>query len=141
MQMEEALLQKQREGDGDVRVGEECLGLSKNLGVSIQEMKRLGYLAGPLVVASFSQYFLQVIALIMTGHLSELSLSSTAIAVSLCAVSGFSLLVISSFFFCTCLFCKFNLFDFDQIFLSSFCLALILPLFNLFFLVLVSLME
>lgn len=90
-------MQKQREGDEDARGRgrEEGLGLSKKWGVSVQEIKRLGYLAGPLIVANFSQYFLQVISIMMVGHLDQLSLSSTAIAVSLSAVSGFSLLVIS----------------------------------------------
>lgn len=59
----------------------------------IEEVKRLGYLAGPMVAVSFSQYMLQVISIMMVGHLGELALSSTAIAVSLAGVTGFSLLV------------------------------------------------
>ncbi|KAK6134253.1 hypothetical protein DH2020_031989 [Rehmannia glutinosa] len=56
-------------------------------------MKRLGYLAGPMVAVTLSHYLLQVISLMMVGHLGELSLSSTALAFSLAGVTGFSLLV------------------------------------------------
>lgn len=61
------------------------------------EVKRLGYIAGPLVAVNLSQYFLQIISIMMVGHLGQLSLSSTAIAISFCAVSGFSLIVSPSF--------------------------------------------
>ncbi|KAM3693449.1 hypothetical protein ACB098_08G165200 [Castanea mollissima] len=57
------------------------------------ELKRLGLLAGPMVVVSLSQQLLQVISLMMVGHLDELALSSTALAISLSAVTGFSLLI------------------------------------------------
>lgn len=40
-----------------------------------------------------SQYLLQVFSMMMVGHLGELYLSSTAIAVSLCGVTGFSLML------------------------------------------------
>ncbi|KAL5763381.1 hypothetical protein ACOSP7_019645 [Xanthoceras sorbifolium] len=50
------------------------------------EVKRLGVLAGPM-------YLLQVISLMMVGHLSELALSSAAITISLSGVTGFSLLL------------------------------------------------
>ncbi|KAL5140075.1 Protein DETOXIFICATION 12 [Glycine soja] len=56
------------------------------------EMKRVGYLAGPMITVTLSQYFLQIISMVMVGHLGKLALSSTAIAISLCAVSGFSLI-------------------------------------------------
>ncbi|KAL1189946.1 Protein DETOXIFICATION 14 [Cardamine amara subsp. amara] len=55
------------------------------------EMKRLGYIAGPMVAVNSSTYFLQVISMMMVGHLGELYLSSTAIATSFCSVTGFSL--------------------------------------------------
>ena len=58
-----------------------------------QEMRRLGYIAGPMVAVNSSMYFLQVISIMMVGHLGELFLSSTAIAVSFCSVTGFSLVV------------------------------------------------
>ena len=56
-------------------------------------MKRVGYLAGPMITMTLSQYFLQIILMMMVGHLDKLALSSTVIAISLCAVSGFSLIV------------------------------------------------
>ena len=56
-------------------------------------MKRVGYLVGPMITVTLSQYFLQIISMVMVGHLGKLALSSTAIAISLCAVSGFSLIV------------------------------------------------
>uniref|UniRef100_A0A2N9I7M2 Protein DETOXIFICATION n=1 Tax=Fagus sylvatica TaxID=28930 RepID=A0A2N9I7M2_FAGSY len=57
------------------------------------ELKRLGFLAGPMVTVTLSQYLLQVISMMMVGHLGELALSSTAIAMSLSGVTGFSLLL------------------------------------------------
>ncbi|CAN7087056.1 unnamed protein product [Brassica oleracea var. botrytis] len=56
-------------------------------------MKKVSYMAAPMVAVSVSTYLLQVISMVMTGHLDELSLSSVAIATSLTNVTGFSLLV------------------------------------------------
>lgn len=58
-----------------------------------QEMKRLGFIAAPMVTVILSQYLIQVISMMMVGHLGELALSSSAIAVSLSGVTGFSLLL------------------------------------------------
>ncbi|KAL7240303.1 hypothetical protein ACSBR2_006041 [Camellia fascicularis] len=58
-----------------------------------EEAKRLGCIAAPMVAVTLSQYLLQVVSLMMVGHLGELSLSSTAIAISLSTVTGFSLLL------------------------------------------------
>lgn len=60
--------------------------------VFAQEMKTLGYIAAPMITVTLSQYFLQTIAMMMVGHLGKLALSSTAIAISLCAVTGFSVI-------------------------------------------------
>lgn len=71
------------------------------------EIKRIGYLAGPMASVTLSQYLLQVISMMMVGHLGQLYLSSTAIAVSLATVTGLTLLVcisISSFLFRVALF-------------------------------------
>lgn len=92
--MEKSLLTKESE---EKREGC-CLSLSTTTwgwghGEFVQEAKRIGYLAGPMVAVNLSQYFLQIISIMMVGHLSQLSLSSTAIAISLAAVSGFSPLV------------------------------------------------
>uniref|UniRef100_A0A1J3G3T9 Protein DETOXIFICATION n=2 Tax=Noccaea caerulescens TaxID=107243 RepID=A0A1J3G3T9_NOCCA len=56
-----------------------------------REMRRLGYIAGPMIAVNTSSYFVQVISIMMVGHLGELFLSSTAIALSFCSVTGFSL--------------------------------------------------
>ncbi|KAJ0095828.1 hypothetical protein Patl1_15219 [Pistacia atlantica] len=61
--------------------------------VFITEVKTLGYLAAPMVSVILSQNLLQVISVMMVGHLGELALSSTAIAISLASVTGFSLLL------------------------------------------------
>ncbi|TVU35489.1 hypothetical protein EJB05_17380 [Eragrostis curvula] len=59
-----------------------------------REAGRLGYLALPMLVASLSQYAVQVSSNMVVGHLpGVLPLSSAAIATSLATVSGFSLLV------------------------------------------------
>lgn len=57
-----------------------------------QEMQSVGYIAVPMITVTLSQFFLQIISTMMVGHLGKLALSSTAIAISLCAVSGFSLI-------------------------------------------------
>ncbi|KAK3004061.1 hypothetical protein RJ639_019313 [Escallonia herrerae] len=58
-----------------------------------EEAKRLVCIAGPMVAVTLSQYLLQVISVMMVGHLGELSLSSTAIGMSLCNVTGFSVIM------------------------------------------------
>ncbi|KAM3328514.1 protein DETOXIFICATION 12 [Capsicum galapagoense] len=80
--IEEGLLLKERE-----------LVVELRWGVIWEEVKEIGYLAGPMIVVTLSQYLLQTISLMMVGHLSELSLSSTAIAVSIAGVTGFSFLL------------------------------------------------
>ncbi|KAH7835702.1 hypothetical protein Vadar_028947 [Vaccinium darrowii] len=61
-------------------------------GMLVEEMKRLGRIATPMVAVTLSQFLLQVLCTMMIGHLGELSLSSTAIGNSLAAVTGYSLL-------------------------------------------------
>ncbi|PON35431.1 Multi antimicrobial extrusion protein [Trema orientale] len=83
--MEEGFLAKEREErDG--------LSGATRFGGFVQEVKLLGYIAGPMVAVNLSHYFLQVISIMVVGHLGKLYLSSTAIAISFGAVSGFSLL-------------------------------------------------
>ncbi|KAF8040332.1 hypothetical protein BT93_B2538 [Corymbia citriodora subsp. variegata] len=74
-------------GDGD---GDDVSALSSGWKTLKEETKRMGYIAGPMVAVNLSQYFLQIVSVMMVGHLGELSLSSTAIAISFCAVTGFS---------------------------------------------------
>nr|XP_017217561.1 PREDICTED: protein DETOXIFICATION 14-like isoform X2 [Daucus carota subsp. sativus] len=57
------------------------------------EIKKVAYIAMPMVVTTVSQYMLRVISVMMIGHLGELSLSGAAIATSLTNVTGFSLLL------------------------------------------------
>ncbi|KAD4983072.1 hypothetical protein E3N88_19743 [Mikania micrantha] len=61
--------------------------------VFVEEAKKLGYIAGPMVAVTLSQFLVQVVSLMMAGHIGELALSSTAIAISISSVTGFSLLV------------------------------------------------
>ncbi|GMY07223.1 MATE efflux family protein 5 [Fagus crenata] len=55
------------------------------------EMKKLGLLGVPMIVVTLAQFLLPVISMMMVGHLGELVLSSTAIALSLACVTGFNL--------------------------------------------------
>ena len=64
-----------------------------------EETKNVGYMAAPMVAVSVIQYLLQVVSVIMAGHLGELSLSGVAIANSFTAVTGFSLVVSLSYLF------------------------------------------
>ncbi|PNX98995.1 MATE efflux family protein 9-like [Trifolium pratense] len=80
--MEKGLLEKYREG-GSSRI---------TWSVFFQEVKDVGFLALPMITVTLSQYFLQIISMMMVGRLGKLALSSTAIAISLCGVTGFSLL-------------------------------------------------
>ncbi|KAK9197104.1 hypothetical protein WN943_005238 [Citrus x changshan-huyou] len=58
----------------------------------MEELKKAGRIAAPMVAVSVLQYLLQVVSTVMVGHLSQLALSSVAIATSLTNVTGFSLL-------------------------------------------------
>ncbi|XP_019083286.1 PREDICTED: protein DETOXIFICATION 14-like isoform X2 [Camelina sativa] len=60
--------------------------------VFLLEMKRIGYIAGPMIAINSSMYVLLAISMMMVGHLGELYLSSTAIAISFCNVTGFSVI-------------------------------------------------
>ncbi|KAL7611357.1 hypothetical protein Lser_V15G12543 [Lactuca serriola] len=56
------------------------------------EIKKVTVIALPMVVVALLPYLMQMVAVIMVGHVDELSLSSLAIATSLTNVTGFSLL-------------------------------------------------
>ncbi|KAG5528050.1 hypothetical protein RHGRI_028849 [Rhododendron griersonianum] len=58
----------------------------------VEELKKVTAIAAPMVVVTMSQYLLRVAPMIMVGHISELSLSSVAIATSLTNVTGYSVL-------------------------------------------------
>ncbi|KAF3795000.1 hypothetical protein EJ110_NYTH06236 [Nymphaea thermarum] len=62
-------------------------------GSGMREMRRQGVIALPLVLVTMFQFLLQVVSLMMVGHLGSLSLSSAAIASSLCNVTGHIILL------------------------------------------------
>ncbi|KAL6512971.1 hypothetical protein OROHE_019761 [Orobanche hederae] len=57
-----------------------------------QELKRVSYIAAPMVAVAVLQYLVQVVTIVMGGHLGQTKLSAIAIATSLTNVCGFSLL-------------------------------------------------
>ncbi|KAF7130870.1 hypothetical protein RHSIM_Rhsim10G0073500 [Rhododendron simsii] len=59
----------------------------------VEELMKVTAIAAPMVVVTMSQYLLRVTPMIMVGHISELSLSSVAIATSLTNVTGYSVLL------------------------------------------------
>lgn len=81
---------RERLVEREKKMGDGFLGLMSEM---VEEVKALSCISGPMVVVNLSQYFLQVISIMMVGHLGKLYLSSAAIAISFCAVTGFSLLV------------------------------------------------
>ncbi|KAL4339187.1 hypothetical protein GQ457_08G014750 [Hibiscus cannabinus] len=83
MEKEKPLLQLQ-EGGGRRKWG--------TTSTFVKELKKVSYMAAPMVAVSVSQYLLQVISLMMVGHVGELALSGVAIATSFTNVTGFSLL-------------------------------------------------
>lgn len=70
-------------------------GWMKTRTAFMEELKKVGSIAAPMVMVTVLQYALQVVSVIMVGHLGQLSLSSVAIATSLTNVFGFSVLVCS----------------------------------------------
>lgn len=66
-----------------------------------QELKTLSSMAAPMVAVTVSQYLLQVVSMMMVGHIGKLAFSGVAIATSFAEVTGFSVLV-SSFFISSC---------------------------------------
>nr|GMD49991.1 protein DETOXIFICATION 14-like [Ipomoea batatas] len=79
---------------GDRVKMEEALLLQKKVErrAFVVEFKKVSFIAIPMVVVTVSQHLLRVVAMMMVGHLSELSLSGAAIATSITNVTGFSLL-------------------------------------------------
>ncbi|XLT60483.1 hypothetical protein HN873_053087 [Arachis hypogaea] len=60
----------------------------------LKELKRVSSMAAPMVAVTVSQYLLQVVSLMMVGHLGVLvSFSGVAIASSFAEVTGFSVLL------------------------------------------------
>ncbi|KAG9142992.1 hypothetical protein Leryth_006257 [Lithospermum erythrorhizon] len=84
--LDEGLLLKPQQGD--INQNQERVSCA----LIAQEMKKIGYLAGPMVAVTVAQLMLQVVSIMMVGHLGELALSSTALAISIAGVTGFSFL-------------------------------------------------
>ncbi|GAV75823.1 LOW QUALITY PROTEIN: MatE domain-containing protein [Cephalotus follicularis] len=61
-------------------------------GSLVEELKKVTCMAAPMVTVTVSEYLLQVVSVMMVGHLGELSLSGVAIVTSLTDVTGFFLL-------------------------------------------------
>ncbi|OMO80283.1 Multi antimicrobial extrusion protein [Corchorus capsularis] len=59
-----------------------------------EELKKMSYMAVPMVAVTVSQYLSQVISVMIVGHIDELALSGIALASSFTNVTGFSLIVI-----------------------------------------------
>ncbi|XP_021296614.1 protein DETOXIFICATION 9-like [Herrania umbratica] len=85
--MEEELLLPEREREREKRTW------TVSWGSFLEELKKLIRIAAPMVVVTVSRYLLQLIAVMMAGHLGELSLSGIALASSFANVTGFSLLL------------------------------------------------
>ncbi|GMJ13493.1 hypothetical protein like AT5G52450 [Hibiscus trionum] len=59
----------------------------------LEEVKKQVWLAGPLIGVSLFQYSIQMISVMLVGHLGELPLSAASMATSFATVTGFSLLL------------------------------------------------
>ncbi|CAK9313972.1 unnamed protein product, partial [Citrullus colocynthis] len=58
-----------------------------------KELKKVSFLGAPIITALVLQYLLQVVTVIVIGHLGDqLLLSGVSIAISFVRVTGFSLL-------------------------------------------------
>lgn len=60
---------------------------------AVEESGRLVALAAPMIAVGLLQLTMQLISTMMVGHLGEVALAGAAMANSLTAVSGFSILV------------------------------------------------
>eukprot|EP00257_Ricinus_communis_P020853 XP_015580195.1 protein DETOXIFICATION 9 isoform X2 [Ricinus communis] len=58
-----------------------------------QELRKLSFMAAPMVVVSVSQYLLPTVSLMMAGHLGSLPLSGVSVASSFTNATGFALLI------------------------------------------------
>ncbi|BBG95956.1 MATE efflux family protein [Prunus dulcis] len=60
--------------------------------VFLKELRKVSYVAAPMVAVTVMQYLIQVVSVMMVGHVDQLSLSGVSIATSFTSVTGFSLL-------------------------------------------------
>lgn len=59
----------------------------------VSELKRVNYIAWPMIVVSVSQFLLRLSPMFVLGHLSELPLAGASMATTFCNVTGFSVIV------------------------------------------------
>ncbi|XP_010476594.1 PREDICTED: protein DETOXIFICATION 12-like isoform X2 [Camelina sativa] len=62
-------------------------------GSFVVELKRLICFAAPMAAVVTAQFMLQIISMMMVGHLGNLSLAGASLASSFCNVTGFSLIL------------------------------------------------
>ncbi|KAF3632039.1 putative fasciclin-like arabinogalactan protein 20-like [Capsicum annuum] len=55
-----------------------------------EALKKVSYIAIPMVLATVSQHLVRVLSMMMIGHLGEFSLSGASVVTSLTNVTGFS---------------------------------------------------
>ncbi|KAL1217919.1 Protein DETOXIFICATION 7 [Cardamine amara subsp. amara] len=89
MEKDFSLMWKEEEEEEDNRNEKSTEGTNY---LSAEMMKKVSFMAAPMVAVYVSQFLLQVISMVMAGHLDELSLSGVAIATSLTNITGFSVL-------------------------------------------------
>jgi len=65
------------------------------------ELKKLICFAAPMAAVVITQSMLQIITMVIVGHLGRLSLASASFAISFCNVTGFSFIVCFLFLFST----------------------------------------
>lgn len=75
------------------RKGERTSNIVPNSRECVEELKKVSYIAAPMVVITLSQYLLRAVPMMMVGHLGELALASTAIGTSIANVTGYSVLL------------------------------------------------
>ncbi|KAG6394351.1 hypothetical protein SASPL_144935 [Salvia splendens] len=74
------------EEEAPLLLGRECPARE----VFVDELKKVSYIALPMVVVTVSQILPRVVSMMMVGHLGELALSAVAVATSLANVTGLS---------------------------------------------------
>ncbi|CAH8382474.1 unnamed protein product [Eruca vesicaria subsp. sativa] len=57
------------------------------------ELKRIIFFAAPMAAVVIAQFTLQIISMVMVGHLGNLALASASLASSFCNVTGFSFII------------------------------------------------
>ena len=92
--MEHNLLIFSNDSDEEQRISSSSNSLSTH-NLTTRFVKRQCYITGPMVAVILSQTLLRMVSMMMVGHLGELALSSSSLAISLTGVTGFSLFVSS----------------------------------------------